>query len=40
MYADKNGVGHPYTSDITGGAAGDGHNNLVTASCDETMQAM
>ena len=39
-YTDEFGQGHSYTSKITGGAAGDGHNNIVTSSAEMTMQAM
>ena len=30
MYMDNDGFGHSYTSEISGGAAGNGHNNVVT----------
>lgn len=34
VYANEQGIGHSYTSVITGGMAGDGHNNVVTISPD------
>ena len=37
LYTDSEGFGHSYPSTITGGAAGDGHNNLVTATVDQTF---
>ena len=40
LYQDANGYGHSYTSEITGGAAGDGHNNVVTTSAEQTQFAM
>lgn len=40
MYLDQDGFGHSYNSEITGGAAGDGHNNVVTRTTDETYRAM
>jgi hypothetical protein len=39
-YLDGEGKGHSYDSSITGGAAGNGHNNVVTRSADETFKAM
>ena len=40
MYTDAHGFGHSYTSEITGGAAGSNHNNVVTVAPDQTYQAM
>lgn len=40
LYTDENGHGQSFPSMIKGGLAGDGHNNIVTASCDLTYQAM
>jgi hypothetical protein len=34
MYTDEKKMGHTYTSEISGGAAGNGHNNVVTTSSD------
>ena len=39
-YHDSHGHGHSFTSLITGGAAGDNHNNMVTSNVDQTYQAM
>jgi len=40
MYMDSEGLGHSYTSEIQGGAAGNGHNNVVTVSTEDTQKAM
>ena len=40
MYTDAEGQGHSFTSEIQGGAAGNGHNNVVTLSTDDTYKAM
>lgn len=40
MYSDSHGIGHSYTSEIQGGAAGDNHNNVVTQSSEQTQLAM
>ena len=40
MYTDAEGLGHSFTSDIQGGAAGNGHNNIVTLSSDDNYRAM
>ena len=40
MYQDQNGLGHSYTSEIQGGAAGNNHNNVVTQSSEQTQLAM
>jgi hypothetical protein len=40
MYTDAEGLGHSFTSDIQGGAAGNGHNNIVTLSTEDTFKAM
>lgn len=40
MYTDSNGLGQSYNSEITGGAAGSNHNNVVTSTVDQTYQAM
>jgi len=40
MYTDEDGMGHSFTSLITGGAAGEGHNNVVATSSESTTEAM
>jgi hypothetical protein len=40
MYLDPNGQGHSYSSDIMGGAGGDGHINVVTTNTEDTYKAM
>ena len=40
MYLDKEGFGNSFPSNLKGGAAGDGHNNVVTRTVDETHQVM
>ena len=39
-YNDGDGHGHSFPSSITGGLAGDGHNNVVTATSEQTAKAM
>ena len=40
VYSDADGRGYSYPSTITGGLAGDGHNNVVTLTAEQTATAM
>jgi hypothetical protein len=40
VYVDGNGQGHCFSSTITGGLAGNGHNNIVTSTAEQTQKAM
>ena len=40
MYMNNEGYGYGFTSEISGGAAGNGHNNVVTVSTEDTQRAM
>ena len=40
VYSDTEGKGHSFPSSITGGMAGDGHNNVVTSAPEQTQKAM